>query len=144
MVFLRSCLNEARSDGVSILDTNEIPCLALREAVEAVAEDALPPFFDLFAMFRSKGSQRAGLQRECGGIRSAGQRSPTEDSGTAMNEISAQVGERAALSYEIIYHEVVAAGRYGTFEYCRPDHPLPPGCASVIDDIGLNDPDLDL
>ena len=66
MVFFRSCLNEARSDGISILDTNEIPCLALREAVEAVAEDSLPPVFDLFAMFLSKSAERVGLQRECG------------------------------------------------------------------------------
>jgi hypothetical protein len=53
MLFFRSCRNEARSDGVSILDTKEIACLAFREAVEAVAKDFLPPDFDLFAMFLS-------------------------------------------------------------------------------------------
>jgi len=53
MLFFRSRRNEAHSDGVSILDTKEIPCLAFREAVEAVAEGSLPPVFDLFAMFAS-------------------------------------------------------------------------------------------
>jgi len=38
MVFFKSCRKEARSDGVSILGTKEIPCLAFREAVEPVAE----------------------------------------------------------------------------------------------------------
>jgi hypothetical protein len=66
MVFLRSCLNEARSDGVSILDTNEIPCLAFREAVEAVAEDILPPVFEFFAMFRPQSDYYIGLRRESG------------------------------------------------------------------------------
>jgi hypothetical protein len=65
-VFLRSCLNEARSDGVSILDTNEIPCLTFREAVEAVTEDAVPPVFEFFAMFLPQSNYRVGLRRESG------------------------------------------------------------------------------
>lgn len=142
-MFFRSCLNEARSDGVSILDTNEIPCLAFREAVEAVAKDSFPPIFDLFAMLFSESSQCAGLQRECGGIRPAGQCRRPQDAAAAMNEEPAQVRKGATLPDEVVDHEVLAARGDGTLEHGGSDHALPAGCAGVVDDVGLNDSDLD-
>src|SRR5262249_54609263 len=95
MVFFRSCRSEARSDGVSILDTNEIPCLAFREAVEAVPESALPPIFAFFAMLLSQSGARARLQRQCRRISTTGQRNGAQHMAPALHEDPAQVGERA-------------------------------------------------
>ena len=144
MVFFRSCRSEARSDGVSILDTNEIPCLAFREAVEAVPEGALPPVFDEFAMLLSKSSQRTRLQRECGGIGPTGQCCRPEHATATVHQEPSQVGERATLADEVVNHEVILPGGHGAIENGWANHALPAGCTGVIDDICLDNADLDV
>ena len=50
-VSFRSCLSKARSDGVSILDTKEIPGFAFREGRKIVAAGFGPPSFEFGSMF---------------------------------------------------------------------------------------------
>lgn len=54
MVFLRSRLKKARSDGVSILGTKEIAGFALGEPVKGVAKGFFPPGFEFKSMFLSE------------------------------------------------------------------------------------------
>lgn len=139
IVFLRSCLNEARSDGVSILDTNEIPCLTLREAVEAVAEDAPPPVLDFFTMLRPESLKRIRSQRECGGIGPPGQCRGTQDATTSPYQVAAQIRQRSALTDEVVYEEIRATFNDRALEYGRTHHTLPSRRARMVHYIGLDD-----
>ena len=68
MVFRRSRLKNARSDGVNVLGANEIAGFTFGEPVEAVAKLFLPPVFEFGAMFAPELLQGCGIKRDSGGI----------------------------------------------------------------------------
>lgn len=62
----------------------------------------------------------------------------------AVKKVTPEVRESAALSDEVVDHQVLGSHRDCAIEDRGPDHPLPAGSAGVIDDVRLNDLSLDV